>query len=79
MEIYCTEVKKTITLTINLSYFDTSSSKSILNLLYILKEYKEKGGEFTVNWYHETYDDDMAEDIENFQKDFGVEIKRIPL
>ena len=33
LEIYCAEVKKPITLSINLSYFDTSSSKSILNLL----------------------------------------------
>ena len=77
--MYCEEVKKPITLSINLSYFDTSSSKCILNLLSVLKNCKAKGGQFTVNWYHLSYDDDMAEDIEDYRRDFGMNIKRIPI
>ncbi len=79
VKLYCEEVKKPISLSINLSYFDTSSSKSILNLLYVLKTFKENGGQFMVSWYHTDYDDDMAEDIEDFRSDFGMDIKRIPI
>ena len=79
VEMYCEKVKKPIALSIKLSYFDTSSSKSILNLLYVLKVYKENGGQYILKWYHEAYDDDMAQEIEDYRRDTSIEINRIPL
>ena len=79
IEMYCEKVQKPITLSINLSYFDTSSSRSLLRILYVLKVYKQNGGQYTIKWYHKAYDDDMAADIEDYRVDTGIEIERIPL
>lgn len=46
---------------IDLEYFNISSSKRILFLLYKLNELVEKGMEAKVNWFYKDTDDDMFE------------------
>lgn len=50
-------------LTINLaySYFNTSSSKCIFNLLKKLDALQRMGIKVDVNWFYEAFDDDMKE------------------
>lgn len=50
-----TEVK------IDLEYFNISSSKRLLFLLYKLNEIVDKGNDVTVKWYYRSNDDDMFE------------------
>jgi len=78
LEEYTSEIKKSLTFEIKLTYFNTSTSRSILDLLNILKEYEDDGGEIIVNWYYDEDDIDMEEDIEDYMLDTGLEINMIP-
>jgi hypothetical protein len=66
--------RKPITLNIALTYFNTSSSRSILDLLLILKEYEKSGGKVDVTWKLEDWDDDMKAEVEDFISDSGLSI-----
>ncbi len=75
---YTTEVKRPIAFIIKLSYYNTSTSRALLDMLNILKEYEENGGEVTVNWHYDENDIDMVEDIEDYMIDTGLKINLIP-
>ena len=64
-EQYMTEKVGTITFNIKLTYFNTSSSKRVLDMLLLLKDYEDDGGSVTVNWYFEEEDSDIEEDVED--------------
>jgi hypothetical protein len=70
-------VNRPVTLNIKLTYFNTSSSKSILDLLLKLKEQKEKGTDINVNWFFSGDDPDVEEDVEDFKLDSGLDINLI--
>ncbi len=78
LEEYTTQIKNPITFEIKLTYFNTSTSRSILDLLNVLKDYEETGGQVTVNWHYDEDDIDMEEDIEDYMLDTGLEINMIP-
>jgi hypothetical protein len=78
LEEYTTQVKNPVTFEIKLTYFNTSTSRSILDLLNVLKDYEETGGQVTVNWHYDEDDIDMEEDIEDYMLDTGLEINMIP-
>lgn len=46
---------------IKLIYFNTASSKLLLDLLMILEEIRENGHVVLVRWHSMTYDEDMQE------------------
>jgi hypothetical protein len=50
----------------SLTYFNTSSSKRILDILRLLREYELKGKAITVNWILTATDHDMEDEIEDF-------------
>ena len=66
-----------VTFDINLSYYNTSSSKHILEILYILKDFETQGGSVTVNWYYSEEDADIEEEIEDFEIESGLKINLI--
>lgn len=74
---YGEEIKKPITLNFKLTYFNTSSSKSILDMLYVLRDYKDNGGEVTVNWYYQN--PDIIEEVEDFMIETELEINTIEI
>ena len=47
-------------------YYNTSTSQSILEILNILKEIKEKGFEINVYWYYDKSDSDLLESGEEY-------------
>lgn len=67
------KTKRPITLNIKLTYFNTSSSKWLLRMLYLLANY-QKEAEATVNWYIHKDDIDLMEDIQDFKDDVGIDI-----
>ena len=71
---YMEEVNGPIDLTIRLSYFNTSSSKRILEILILLQKYSEGGGRVTSRWLYDPEDLDMEEDIEDLKV-----ISKLPL
>jgi len=78
LDTYIKSVKKAITFNFRLTYFNTSSSRSILNVLRVLKKYEEGGGGVTVNWFFPEDDDSIAEEAEDYMKDTGLKINMFP-
>jgi hypothetical protein len=78
IEDYIKSVKGPIALIIKLTYFNTSTSRSILDILNLLRDYEESGGEIVVNWHYDENDIDMEEDIDDYVIDTGLEINKIP-
>jgi hypothetical protein len=58
--------KKTV-VNLNYKYFNTSSSKLILDLLLTLKNIHDSGSEIIVRWHHEENDDDMKESGQDYE------------
>lgn len=73
------EEGKPITLNIKLTYFNTNSSRLLLDILDILKKYVNIGGQVTVNWYYEPDDPDVLEEVEDFKIETGLQINLQPL
>ena len=63
-----------ITLNVGLTYFNTASSRSILDLLQELKQYKDNGGDVTINWAIKDWDEDMQQEVEDFAMDADLPI-----
>lgn len=61
-----TTTNKPLTFNFKLTYFNTSSSKRILDILQVLKKYDESGADVTVNWYVQG-DSEIIEDIEDYK------------
>ena len=78
IEEYINNVRGPIALIIKLTYFNTSTSRSILDILNLLRDYEESGGEIVVNWHYDENDIDMEEDIDDYIIDTGLEINKIP-
>lgn len=60
-----------------LTYFNTSSSKGILEILQFLKEYEKRGGKISVNWYYPEGDEDILEEAEDFIEDTQLAINLV--
>jgi hypothetical protein len=69
--------KKPLEINFKLTYFNTNSSRLILDLLDTLKKYKDSGGEVAVNWYYDKKDPDMVEEVEDFIMESGMNINLI--
>ncbi len=71
------ETGKPIVFNFKLSYVNTSSSKHILSMLRLLKNYQDSGADVEANWYVETGDTDTEEDIEDYSIISGLHINTI--
>ncbi len=69
--------KPEITFNCKLSYFNTSSTKSLLDIFKTLKRFENNGGKVKVNWYFEKDDFDLKEAIEDYIIDTGLRINMI--
>jgi len=58
-----------------LEYFNTSSSKCILDVLRKLEKLHNNGNAVVVNWFYEEDDEDMKEAGENYQRIVTVPIQ----
>lgn len=66
--------KKPIIFVFKLTYFNTSSSRFLLEILYVLKKYQLEGGDVTVNWYYKKQDADMLSEIKDFVDETELKI-----
>ena len=76
LEEYTRTTQQLILFNFKLNYFNTSSSRSIVDILLVLKEYEENNGTIEVNWYYNPHEVDI-EDIEDFIEETGVNINII--
>ncbi len=77
LKVYTTEIERPIAMIIKLTYYNTSTSRCLLDILNILKEYEDNDGEVVVNWHYDENDIDMEEDIEDYMIDTGLKINLI--
>jgi hypothetical protein len=72
------EIRGQIDFSIRLSYFNTSSSKRILEILILLQKYAETGGKVICRWYYDPEDLDMEEDIEDLKVISKLSLEMVP-
>jgi hypothetical protein len=72
MEAYKANPLKNTVFDLKLIYFNTASSKLILDLLMLLEELQEKGHEVTVRWHSMSNDEDMQEAGEEYAEMTGM-------
>ncbi len=72
LEAYSQEIKTDITVQMKLEYFNTSSSKCILDFLRKLETISNRGNNVSVNWYFEEDDEDMMEAGEDYNAIVGL-------
>ena len=53
-------------------YFNTSSSKAILDIIDILEKYHENNGKVKLIWYHDEDDEDIMESGEEFTEKLNM-------
>jgi len=58
----------TMSFNVMLEYYNTATSKMILNILYVFEELAQLGKEIFVNWYYPIDDDDMLDAGEEFER-----------
>lgn len=75
---YTLDEKKPLTMEYKLTYFNTSSSRLILDMLDLFKKYISAGGEVVINWFFDEEDPDMKDEIEDFEIESGVKINLLP-
>lgn len=59
------------TVEMNFKYFNTSSAKSLLDVLSRFMRVQEMGGALVVNWYYEDDDEQMLEQGEHLSEIIG--------
>lgn len=77
LELYMNDIGGPVVFNFSLSYYNSSSSRSILQILKSLKKYHAKGGTVEVNWYLKE-DLDLIEEIEDFEIESDLKINVIP-
>lgn len=78
---YTVAIDKPVTFNFRLRYFNTSSSKCIIDILNILKKYKDDGGTVEVNWFYDADEEDIEdelEEIEDFMIETNLKINLVP-
>ncbi len=64
---------------VKLEYFNTSSSKCILDIFRKLELIHKKGNEVEISWYYEEDDEDMFEAGEDYQSIINIPFKMIEM
>ncbi|MFZ9295487.1 MAG: DUF1987 domain-containing protein [Bacteroidia bacterium] len=75
LDRYATASQPTTTVNVQLEYFNTSSSKCILDVFKKLESINKNGSSVTINWHYEEDDEDMLEAGEDYQAIINVPFK----
>ncbi len=77
LEQYAAEPAQKTNVNINLEYFNTSSSKCILDIFKKLEAIYKAKNEVIVNWHYEEDDEDMLEAGEDYESIIRIPFKMI--
>jgi len=67
LEVYKEEGQKELNLNLILDYFNTSSSKLLLDIFYKLEEINQLGKKVTINWYYPEDDEEILDLGEEYE------------
>lgn len=79
LEEYGKTPKPLTEVNVQLEYFNTSSSKCILDVFKKLEAIAKSGNEVIINWYYEEDDEDMLEAGEDYQSIIRIPFKMIEI
>lgn len=79
LEQYSDNSKELTQVNIQLEYFNTSSSKCILDVFKKLEAIHKGKGEVIINWYYEEDDEDMLEAGEDYESIIRIPFKMIEI
>jgi len=79
LDEYAKNPNKNTTVNVQLEYFNTSSSKCILDIFKKLESLKKARNEVVINWYYEEDDEDMLESGEDYESIIRVPFKMIEI
>lgn len=79
LDVYGASPAPLTTVDIQLEYFNTSSSKCILDVFKKLESIYKSGHEVVINWYYEEDDEDMLEAGEDYQSIIKIPFKMVEL
>ena len=72
------EINIPVQFNVKLSYYNTSSSRSILDVFDLLKIYEDDGGTVEVNWYCRDIDYEVVlEEVEDYMDESDLKINVI--
>ena len=77
LEKYASKPQSATNVNIQLEYFNTSSSKCILDVFKKLEAINKGGSSVVINWYYEEDDEDMLEAGEDYQAIINVPFKMV--
>jgi len=77
LDKYSTGAKPSTTVNVQLEYFNTSSSKCILDVFKKLEGIHKGGSAVIINWHYEEDDEDMLEAGEDYQAIINVPFKMV--
>lgn len=64
---------------VHLEHFNTSSSKSILELFKALEPIHKSGQDMVINWFYEDDDEDILEAGENYEAITGLPFRMVAI
>jgi len=79
LEKYAGKPQSGTNVNIQLEYFNTSSSKCILDVFKKLEAIHKGGSQVIINWHYEEDDEDMLEAGEDYQAIINVPFKMIQM
>jgi hypothetical protein len=79
LDTYSAEKPAKVVAKVKLEYFNTSSSKYILEVLKRLKSFLNDGCDVNVEWYYEEDDEEMMETGEDYQDVSGLPFEIKPI
>lgn len=79
LEAYGASPKEATNVDIVLEYFNTSSSKCILDVFKKLEKINADSSGVTINWHYEEDDEDMLEAGEDYQAIINIPFKMIEI
>jgi len=71
---YTSTMSGKLTMIYNLLSLNTGTSRVLFDILEILKDYKNKGGEVYIKWYFEDKQDTHIDDIIDITSSFEIEV-----
>jgi hypothetical protein len=79
LDAYSSKPQPLTEVNVQLEYFNTSSSKCILDVFKKLEAISKSGHNVVVNWYYEEDDEDMLEAGEDYQSIIKIPFKMIEI
>ena len=76
---YAQQPAKSTTLNLNFTYIDTSSVKSMVDFIKVMRKLDNKGFEATVTWYYEEGDDDLFDVGEAIKSTANLRVNLVEL